>query len=148
MDAVQDLYQEMILDHKKNPKNFCVLPECTHQADGHNPLCGDRITIYLEVSESVISRAAFQGSACAICTASPSMLTEALKGTTEESAKSLFENFHALVTQNDAAPSNGLGKLAAFEGVRQFPMRVKCATLSWHTLMAALSDGPKVVSTE
>jgi nitrogen fixation protein NifU and related proteins len=147
MDAVQDLYQEMILDHKKNPKNHRSMDGCTHHADGHNPLCGDRITVYLSLNNHRIDDVSFEGTACAICTASASMMTEAIKGKTEEQTNRLFRNFHSLVT-SDQNQGASLGKLAAFEGVRQFPMRVKCATLAWHTLVAAISEGTKVVSTE
>jgi len=147
MDAVQDLYQEMILDHKKNPKNHRAIDGCTHHADGHNPLCGDRITVYLCLNDNRIDDVSFKGTGCAICTASASMMTEAVKGKSEDQTNALFRDFHALVTSDRNAEAD-LGKLAAFEGVSQFPMRVKCATLAWHTLVAAISDGAKVVSTE
>ena len=148
MDAVQDLYQEMILDHKKNPKNHRVMECCTHQAEGFNPLCGDRITVYLNLDDNLINDASFQGNACAICTASASMMTEAIKGKSQEQTKSLFQNFHALLTQDGEGSSSQLGKLAAFEGVRRFPMRVKCATLAWHTFVAATSENSKTITTE
>jgi len=148
MDAVQDLYQEMILDHKKNPKNHRVMECCTHQAEGYNPLCGDRITVYLNLNDNHIDDASFQGDACAICISSASMMTEAIRGTSIEQSESLFQDFHSLVTKNETERASQLGKLTAFEGVKQFPMRVKCATLAWHTFIAATSENSKTITTE
>lgn len=149
MDDLQSLYQEMILEHKRHPRNFRALEDASHHADGYNPLCGDKISLYLKVEDGVVKDATFQGSGCAISTASASMMTEALKGKSEAEARALFQTFHALVTGKEP-PTEGarLGKLAAFEGVRTFPMRVKCATLAWHTLEAALDGVETPVSTE
>jgi nitrogen fixation protein NifU and related proteins len=150
MSELNDLYQEMILDHKKRPRNFRVLEgDETRHADGYNPLCGDQLTVYLVVHEGVVTDAAFQGKGCAISTASASMMTEAVKGKRQEDAEALFETFHALLTGHEPPPQSvPLGKLEAFGGVREFPMRVKCATLAWHTLQAALADTGESVSTE
>lgn len=150
MSDLGDLYQDMILDHKKRPRNFHPLEgEGTKHADGHNPLCGDRITVFLQLEGDVVSDVGFQGNGCAISTASASMMTEAVKGKSAEDAHRLFSTFHALVMGKDA-PEGGveLGKLEAFGGVRAFPMRVKCATLAWHTLEAALAGAGDPVSTE
>lgn len=150
---LRDLYQEVILDHNRRPRNFGELPQANHKAEGHNPLCGDRVTVFVEVEEDRIRDIAFQGSGCAISTASASMMTEALKGKSLGEAREIFHNFHSLVTQGPQGSGEGvaaLGKLAAFTGVREFPMRVKCATLAWHALQAALEQGPadRPVSTE
>lgn len=150
MSELSDLYQEMILDHKKRPRNFrAIESEHTRHAEGHNPLCGDRVTVFLEVDGGVVKDAAFQGNGCAISTASASMMTEAVKGKSAEEAHRLFETFHALVMGKEP-PANviALGKLEAFAGVRAFPMRVKCATLAWHTLEAALQGDGAPVTTE
>lgn len=149
MDDLQGLYQEMILEHKRNPRNHRTIEAPTASADGFNPLCGDRLHLRLVVSDGVVMDAAFEGSGCAISTASASMMTEAMKGKSADDAHRLFRTFHALVT-GQVAPADAvpLGKLAAFEGVRAFPMRVKCATLAWHTLEAALQGQGKPVSTE
>jgi nitrogen fixation NifU-like protein len=148
-DALRELYQEVILDHSKNPRNFRV-PEGAHrQAKGYNPLCGDRITLFVEVEGGVVKNIGFQGAGCAISTASASMMTEALKGKTEAEAEELFDAFHSLVTGKSAQPDEErLGKLAVFAGVRDYPVRVKCATLAWHTLKAALARQEEAVSTE
>lgn len=149
MDDLLSLYQEMILEHKKNPRNFREIPPPAQQARGFNPLCGDKLTLFLRVEGGVIEEAAFQGEGCAISTASASMMTEAVKGKPVEEAHRLFQRFHALVTgQPPPADAVALGKLAAFEGVRAFPMRVKCASLAWHTLEAALSGDASSVTTE
>jgi nitrogen fixation NifU-like protein len=141
MSDLRDLYQEVILDHSRRPRNFRVLQNAPRCADGHNPLCGDRVSIFLDVRGGVIREVSFQGNGCAISTASASMMTEALKGKTLEEAQRLFGLFHDLVTGNpDATTEEELGKLAVFEGVREFPVRVKCATLPWHTFRAALDD--------
>ena len=140
---LRELYQEVILDHSKRPRNFRVLPEASHQAEGFNPLCGDKATIYLRVEDDVVKDAAFKGAGCSISTASASMMTEALIGKSRTEAEALFQRFHELLTSDpskaaeNAAPE--LGKLAAFSGVCEFPVRVKCASLPWHTFRAALS---------
>ena len=152
MSDLHDLYQEVILDHNRSPRNFGTLePARTQQ--GHNPLCGDRLTLYLRVEGDRIADVRFVGTGCAISKASASMMTEAVKGRTVEEAQGLFDAFHAMLTA-DSATGPGedlvarLGKLAVFQGVSEYPTRVKCATLAWHTLQAALVDTPAVVSTE
>ena len=154
MDNLGNLYQEVILDHSRRPRNFRKMEGASRKADGYNPLCGDRVTIYLSMDGDVVKDASFQGSGCAISTSSASILTESMKGKTRAEAEALFETFHDLVTgERNAKPdAPELGKLAVFSGVSEFPARVKCATLSWHTLRAAL-DSPNVdeavqVSTE
>lgn len=150
MSELRDLYQEVILDHNRRPRNFGALPSANHQAEGYNPLCGDKVTVFLDLEEDGrIRDVAFQGSGCAISTASASLMTEALKGRTAEEARALFHDFHGLVTTGEGEGSEELGKLAVFSGVREFPMRVKCATLAWHTLLAALDEKAREpVSTE
>jgi nitrogen fixation protein NifU and related proteins len=148
MNELRDLYQEVILDHNRRPRNFGTLPEANRRAEGHNPLCGDRVTVYLDVADDRIRDLAFQGSGCAISTASASLMTEALKGRSVEEARRLFDGFHDLVTRGTSEGAEELGKLAVFSGVREFPMRVKCATLAWHTLLAALEQQDQPVSTE
>ena len=144
-----DLYQQVIVDHAKRPRNFRVLSAANRKVDGYNPLCGDKVTIYVQVEDGVVRDISFQGSGCAISTASASLLTEALKGKTLEDAEALFESFHELVTGLQPAHDEpGLGKLAAFSGVCDYPTRVKCATLAWHALHAALEGDQPVVSTE
>ncbi|MBZ5638755.1 MAG: SUF system NifU family Fe-S cluster assembly protein [Acidobacteriia bacterium] len=142
MPDLRDLYQEVILDHSKRPRNFRKPEGANRHADGYNPLCGDKVTIYLTVLDGRVHDAAFQGSGCAISTASASMMTERLKGRTVEEAEALFSRFHQLLTSGEdpANPAPELGKLAAFAGVREYPMRVKCATLAWHTLRSALDE--------
>jgi nitrogen fixation NifU-like protein len=151
-DALRELYQEVILDHSKNPRNFRELEGTPRTAKGHNPLCGDRLTLFLDVRDGVVADASFQGAGCAISTASASMMTESLKGKTEAEAEALFESFHRLVTGKSTLPEDGddevLGKLAVFGGVRDYPVRVKCATLAWHTMRSALQERPEAVSTE
>ena len=141
MPDLRDLYQEVILDHSKRPRNFRKPDAPSRHADGYNPLCGDKVTVYLTIRDGVVCDAAFQGSGCAISTASASMMTESLKGRTVQEVEALFERFHDMLTSPDdaAAAASGLGKLAVFAGVKEFPMRVKCATLAWHTLRSALS---------
>jgi nitrogen fixation NifU-like protein len=145
-----DLYQQLIVDHNRNPRNFRVPPDANRTAEGDNPLCGDRITLYLRVEDGRVLDAAFQGSGCAISRASASMMTQAVQGKTEEEASRLFKAFHTMVTSPATAPpdTGDLGKLAAFAGVRAFPARVKCANLPWHTLHAALAARTERVSTE
>jgi SUF system NifU family Fe-S assembly protein len=144
---LNDLYQEVIIDHSKRPRNFRRLPGANRTAQGHNPLCGDKITLDVKVEDGQIGEIAFQGSGCAISTASASLMTESVKGKTLAEAESLFGKFHNLITSDKPAASD-LGKLAVFSGVREFPARAKCATLAWHTLRAALQDSGAPVSTE
>jgi nitrogen fixation protein NifU and related proteins len=151
MSDLRDLYQEVIFDHYRRPRNCHGLPDANHKAEGYNPLCGDRITLYLRIEAGVVKEASFEGEGCAIATASASLMTEALKGKTQAQAEALFGRFHEMVTspaagQALAAPE--LGKLTVLSGVREFPTRVKCATLAWHTLHAALHDEDRPVSTE
>ncbi|AGY58180.1 Fe-S cluster assembly sulfur transfer protein SufU [Gloeobacter kilaueensis] len=150
MSELRELYQEVILDHYRRPRNYGELPEANREAEGHNPLCGDQVTIYLQLQDGLIQDIHFEGAGCAISTASASLMTEALKGKSVAQAAHLFENFHQLVTSDDAEalPAPDLGKLAVLAGVREFPMRVKCATLAWHTLNAALKNTGELVSTE
>ncbi len=150
MSDLRELYQEVILDHYKRPRNFGPLPEANHHADGHNPLCGDRVSVFAKVEGGVIRDLHFQGTGCAISTASASLMTESLKGKSPEEAERIFQEFHELVTgdPNEVPDTEELGKLAVFAGVREFPARVKCASLAWHTLRAALHDARKPVSTE
>ena len=147
-DGLRELYQEVILDHSKNPRNFGELESASHDAKGHNPLCGDRLELSLIVKDGVIEQLAFKGAGCAISTASASMMTEALKGTSAAEAEKLFGRFRDVVTGEAAADAGELGKLAVFAGVRDYPVRVKCATLAWHTLHAALSHKAEAISTE
>jgi nitrogen fixation NifU-like protein len=150
VNELRELYQEVILDHSKRPRNFHAMPEANRKANGHNPLCGDRVTVSLQVEGDVVRDVSFEGSGCSISTASASMMTDALKGKTVAEAKALFERFHELVTADPskaAAASAELGKLAVFAGVHEFPMRVKCASLAWHTMKAALEGGDRA-STE
>jgi nitrogen fixation NifU-like protein len=147
-DDLRDLYQEVILDHYKRPRNFGALATANRKAEGHNPLCGDNVTVYLQVEEGVIRDLRFAGSGCAISTASASLMTESLKGKTLAEAEKVFGRFHRTVTGEDEPVSTELGKLAVLAGVREYPVRVKCATLAWHTLNAALRDLGEVVSTE
>ncbi len=146
MSDLRDLYQEVIFDHNRHPRNFGPLPEANRHADGFNPLCGDRLTLHLRVEGGVIREARFEGAGCAISTASASLMTEALKGKTEAEAATLFEGFHHMVKGEPV--SVDLGKLSVLAGVSEFPARVKCATLAWHTLNAALKNEPEPVSTE
>ena len=150
MADLRDLYQEVILEHSKAPRNYRELPNANHKAEGFNPLCGDHFTIYLNVEGDAIRDISFQGAGCAISKASASMMTQSLKGKTREDAEKLFQEFHKLVTGK--AKGNGvqsdLGKLAVFGGVCEYPVRVKCATLAWHALQAALADKKEAVSTE
>lgn len=147
MSDLSDLYQQVILDHNKQPRNFQKLVDANRSAEGFNPLCGDHLTIYLKLEDGVIRDLSFQGSGCAISKASASLMTTALKGKTRQEAEALFAGFHDLVTGEPGANAGKLGKLAVFEGVREFPSRVKCASLAWHTMRAALEQKQKV-STE
>ena len=152
MSELRDLYQQVILDHNKKPRNFRVLAGANRTAEGYNPLCGDEITLYLSVEDGVIKDAAFQGKGCAISKASASMMTDGVIGKPVDEAEALFHRVHAMLTGDVGASANtsgdGLGKLAVFGGVREFPSRIKCATLPWHTLRAALSGAGEPVSTE
>jgi nitrogen fixation NifU-like protein len=151
MDDLRELYQETILGHNRKPRNFRVLEDATHQADGHNPLCGDALTLYLRVNDSgTLEELTFQGSGCAISKASASLMTEFAKGKSLPEVHDDFERFRALVTSPPGVEpkTDGLGKLAVFAGVREYPMRVKCATLAWHALRSALEDEGKTVKTE
>ena len=147
MSDLKELYQEIILDHCKKPRNFKQLPEANRQADGYNPLCGDKVTVYLKMGEETVEDISFIGSGCAISTASASLMTESVKGKNLKEVEALFESFHGLVT-GQVSDSSQLGKLAVFHGVSEFPVRVKCATLVWHTLQAALSSKVQSVTTE
>lgn len=144
---LQDLYQEVILDHNRRPRNFRAIDE-GRRAEGFNPLCGDRLTVYLRVDDGVITDVSFQGSGCAISKASASLMTESVKGKTIAEANALFERFQQMITAPADAPPGDLGKLTVLGGVRQFPVRVKCASLAWHTLRAAAEARDDVVSTE
>ena len=150
MSDLRDLYQEVILDHSKRPRNFHAMPEADRKAEGYNPLCGDRETVYLELEGDVLKDVSFQGTGCAISTASASMMTESVKGRTRDEAEALFARFRDLITGSNGEKSDApeLGKLAVFSGVREYPVRVKCATLPWHTLKAALDGAGAPVSTE
>ncbi len=147
MSELRELYQTTILDHNKSPQNFRVPGGANHHADGHNPLCGDKVTVYLRVEDGAVRDVGFQGSGCAISTASASLMTQAVKGKPIAEVIRLFESFHALLTTGGDAPES-LGKLAVFAGVREYPMRVKCATLAWHTLRTALDGKPETAKTE
>ena len=144
-----DLYQEVILDHNRQPRNFGALPGANRRAEGFNPLCGDRVTVEVEMQDGVVKDIRFQGSGCAISKASASMMTESMKGRTRAQAEALFQEFHRLLTGDAAAPDPAaLGKLVVFSGVREFPVRVKCATLAWHTLRSALENAREIATTE
>ena len=145
---MDDLYQELILDHYRNPRNNGKLENASCEINGHNPLCGDQIKIYLKIENNIIKDISFDGSGCAISTASASIMTESVKGKTLEEAKALFEKFHCLATGGVPSDEEGLDKLKAFEGVAQYPARVKCATLAWHTFEAASSGSNKTITTE
>ena len=143
MTALTDLYQEVILDHNRSPRNFRAIEGATHSGLGHNPLCGDQLTLYVKVEGGTIREIGFQGKGCAISKASASLMTEAVKGKTLAEAEELFGRFHDLLTGPSDVPADAksFGKLAVFSGVREFPVRVKCATLAWHTLHSALAGG-------
>jgi len=148
MDDLRDLYQEVILDHSKRPRNFRRCAEPCLSAHGHNPLCGDQVTVTLRLAGDRVEDVAFEGKGCAICTASASLMTEILKGKTEAEARALFGQFHESVTAKDEPDLDALDKLAVFAGVRDYPVRVKCATLPWHTFVAALEGATAAVKTE
>jgi len=150
MDDLRELYQTMILDHNKNPRNFRVIEDANRTADGRNPLCGDELTVYARVDGDKVVDVAFQGTGCAISKASASLMTDFVKGRSEDEIEALFERFHGLVTSKvgEDVDASELGKLAVFSGVREYPMRVKCATLAWHALKAALDDSGETAKTE
>jgi len=148
MSELRELYQEVILEHSRKPRNYRVLEGANHKAEGFNPLCGDHFTVYLELKDGAIQDIGFQGSGCAISKASASMMTQSLKGKTTAQAEELFTRFHDLVTGHPPAKEEDLGKLAVFAGVSEFPLRVKCATLAWHALRAAMHGEQEAVSTE
>jgi nitrogen fixation NifU-like protein len=149
MSELNDLYQEVILDHNKNPRNFREIETATQTADGNNPLCGDALRVYLQMEDDRVKDVAFKGSGCAISKASASMMTQTVKGKTRKEAEKMFDEFHRMVLgeMDEETEENSLGKLKIFAGVKEFPARVKCASLSWHTLNAAL-HGEETVSTE
>jgi len=151
MSDLRALYQEVILDHSRNPRNSGPLPDANHEALGNNPLCGDEITLHVKTEDGMITDVTFEGSGCAISTASASLMTEAVKGKTVAEVEEIFETFHDMVAGDPSEKAEvpaSLGKLSVMAGVREFPVRVKCATLAWHTLQAALGEGEKTVSTE
>ena len=148
MFDLQDLYQEVIVDHNRSPRNFGKLDHANHVLDGFNPLCGDKLTLYLDTDDEKINNISFDGTGCAISVASASLMTEALKGKTIGEAEEIFNRFHELVTRDEQPDLDTFGKLAALAGVRDYPARVKCATLCWHTLNAALHGQETPVSTE
>ncbi len=148
-DDLRDLYQEVIFDHNRNPRNFRVMEDADRKVEGFNPLCGDRLTLFLKMQGNQIEDASFQGSGCAISTASVSLMTEIVKGMSESEAEHLFKQFHEMTTgTSEEVNMEALGKLAVLAGVREYPARVKCATLAWHTLDAALKNQDQAVSTE
>jgi nitrogen fixation NifU-like protein len=147
MSDLKDLYQEVILDHNKRPRNFRALEQPSHKAEGYNPLCGDRLNLFVKVEGNLITDVGFEGSGCAISKASASLMTDAIKGRTVEEARALFERFHRMVTTPPDMGVEDMGKLSVLSGVREFPVRVKCASLAWHTLKAAL-EREAIASTE
>lgn len=148
MPDLSDLYQQIIIDHSQHPHNFCILEHPSCSKDGYNPLCGDKVTLYVDEKNGIIADICFQGSGCAISTASASLMTDAIKGKTITEVLEIFDEFQKLITTGETKNSEKLGKLAVLAGVHEFPMRVKCATLAWHTLKAALAKDPNTISTE
>jgi nitrogen fixation NifU-like protein len=148
MAELRELYQDVILEHSKNPRNYRALEAANRTAEGFNPLCGDHFKVFLDVEDGRIRDVSFEGSGCAISKASASMMTQAVKGKRTEEVEALFEKFHRVVTGKNGVEADDLGKLAAFSGVSEFPIRVKCATLAWHALHAALQGDQGAVSTE
>jgi nitrogen fixation NifU-like protein len=144
---LQDLYQEVIIDHSKRPRNFHQMADATRRVEGYNPLCGDKLALFVKLDGEVLQDVSFVGAGCAISTASASLMTESVKGKSRQEAVALMEHFHDLLT-TEKPQADGLGKLAVFSGVREFPARVKCATLAWHTLKSALTGESEAVSTE
>ena len=149
MSELSELYQQVILDHNKKPRNFRKLETANHSAEGFNPLCGDQLTVYLNLENDAVKEISFEGSGCAISKAAASMMTQAIKGKSKREAEQLFGEFHRMVTGelDEEKTQNGLGNLKIFSGVREFPVRVKCASLPWHTMHAALNN-QEIVSTE
>ena len=147
---LRELYQQVILDHNKSPRNYRVIEHPTQDAEGFNPLCGDRLHIYLLVEDGIVKDVSFQGSGCAISKASASLMTSMIKGKTKEEAEKIFEKFHDLITGKlgEQISIDELGKLAVFEGVKEFPVRIKCASLAWHTMKSALNKEGSKVTTE
>jgi nitrogen fixation NifU-like protein len=145
---LKELYRDVILDHNRTPRNFGRLEPADGRAEGHNPLCGDELSLFVRMDGERIADVRFEGKGCAISTASASLMTEAVRGKDRAAVRELFDKVHTLLTQQDAPLDGSLGKLAALSGVREFPARVKCASLCWHTLNAALSSGPTAVTTE
>ncbi len=148
MFDIKDLYQEIIVDHNRNPRNFRVIADADKTMEGFNPLCGDRLKLYLKIDGGNISDIAFDGTGCAISVASASLMTDAMKGKSINDAELLFNSFHNLITNENGADEKSLGKLAVLAGVKDFPARVKCATLCWHTLHSAITGDKETVSTE
>jgi nitrogen fixation protein NifU and related proteins len=149
MSELSELYQQVILDHNKKPRNFRKLESANHSAEGFNPLCGDQLTVYLDLEDGAVKEISFEGSGCAISKAAASMMTQAVKGKSKQEAEQLFTEFHQMVTGelDEETTTNGLGNLKIFSGVREFPVRVKCASLPWHTMHAALNN-QAITSTE
>ena len=149
MSELSELYQQVILDHNKKPRNFRKLESANHSAEGYNPLCGDHVTVYLQLENEAVKDVSFEGSGCAISKAAASMMTQAVKGKTKPQVEQLFQEFHTMVTgdPDEEIRPDQLGNLKIFAGVREFPVRVKCASLSWHTMHAALNN-QKLVTTE
>jgi nitrogen fixation NifU-like protein len=145
--SLRELYQEIIIDHGKKPRNFGKLADANHYQAGHNPLCGDKLTVFLHEKNNIVENIHFEGAGCAISVASASLMTEMVKGKSVQEIEKLFTGFHHLVTTG-TEPQEEMGKLIAFGGVAEFPIRVKCATLAWHTLKAALANDPQIVTTE
>ncbi len=147
---LKELYQQVILDHNKSPRNFKILTDANRTAEGYNPLCGDKIDIFLDIEDNIVKDISFQGSGCAISKASASLMSEAVKGKSVEEAKQLFEKFHDLITGklDEDEGTEELGKLKVLAGVKEFPLRVKCASLAWHTMLSALQKENKTISTE
>jgi nitrogen fixation protein NifU and related proteins len=145
---LKELYRDVILDHNRTPRNFGRLEPADGRAQGHNPLCGDELSLFVRLDGERIADVRFEGKGCAISTASASLMTEAVRGKDRAAVRELFDKVHTLLTQQDAPLDDSLGKLAALSGVREFPARVKCASLCWHTLNAALGSGPTAVTTE
>jgi len=149
MSGLRELYQEVIIDHSKSPRNFGILPDANHRQEGFNPLCGDKLTLTILEQNGIIEKIRFEGCGCAISVASASLMTEAIQGKTRLELDEIFNHFHELVTKgHDAVLENKLGKLAVLAGVSEYPVRVKCATLAWHTMKAAIADDQVPVSTE
>ncbi len=149
-NELRELYQQVILDHNKSPRNFKILETANHYAEGYNPLCGDRIDVYVKLDDDKIEEISFMGSGCAISKASASLMSTMVKGKTIDEAEKIFEKFHHLITGklDEEVNTDEVGKLAVFAGVREFPSRIKCASLAWHTLISALKEKNKTVTTE